>query len=247
MKILSDYHSHTIYSSLGHGKGTIEENVQAARKKGLREVWITDHGPGHLFFGIKRRYLGQVRKEIDRLNSKYEDIDIYFGLEANIIGYDGKIDVGKRELAYLDGLNLGFHSGVKPSGLKSFLLLSILNPLARLIRPMRPWVRRKNTEAMIAAVENNDIQLITHPSDKFDLDLKRLALVCEKEATALEINSSHDHLSEEELRLLRDTKVKFGLGSDAHRPERIGDFTRALDRIARAGIDSDRIINLKEI
>lgn len=247
MKILSDYHSHTIYSSLGHGKGTIEENVRAARKKGLKELWITDHGPGHMFFGIRKKNLGQVRKEIDRLNCKYDDIDIYFGLEANIIGYDGKIDVGKRELAYLDGLNLGFHSGVKASGLKSFLLFFIVKPLARIIPALRPWLRKKNTDAMIAAIEENDIQLITHPSDKFELDLKRLGQACEKEATALEVNSSHDHLSLEELRLLKDSKLVFGLGSDAHSPDRVGDLDRALERIEKAGIGMDRIINLKEI
>lgn len=52
MRILSDYHTHTIYS---HGKGTIEENVEAARKIGLKILAISDHGPGHMGFGIKKK------------------------------------------------------------------------------------------------------------------------------------------------------------------------------------------------
>ena len=52
-----DYHTHTIYSPgplRSHGKGTPEENVQAAIEKGLTGIAISEHGPGHLTYGIKR-------------------------------------------------------------------------------------------------------------------------------------------------------------------------------------------------
>ena len=42
-KMTFDYHTHTIFS---HGKGTIADNVEAARSKGLKGIAITDHGPG---------------------------------------------------------------------------------------------------------------------------------------------------------------------------------------------------------
>lgn len=40
-KLVADYHTHTRYS---HGKGTILENVEAAKKKGLKRLplQITD-------------------------------------------------------------------------------------------------------------------------------------------------------------------------------------------------------------
>ena len=41
--IYGDYHTHTTYS---HGKGRVEDNVKAAIAAGLREIAITDHGPG---------------------------------------------------------------------------------------------------------------------------------------------------------------------------------------------------------
>ena len=41
MKINYDLHTHTIYS---HGKGTIEENAQAAKEKGLEGIAITGKG-----------------------------------------------------------------------------------------------------------------------------------------------------------------------------------------------------------
>ena len=37
MKILADYHTHTIYS---HGKGTIEDNVKVAISKGIETLGI---------------------------------------------------------------------------------------------------------------------------------------------------------------------------------------------------------------
>ena len=44
-----DFHTHTTYS---HGKGSIEDNVKEAIKKGLKAIAITDHGPGHLTYGL---------------------------------------------------------------------------------------------------------------------------------------------------------------------------------------------------
>ena len=54
-RLIADYHTHTRYSKgllvYYHGKGTIEENVAAAAAKGLQEIGITDHGPGHISTG----------------------------------------------------------------------------------------------------------------------------------------------------------------------------------------------------
>ena len=69
-----DYHTHTVYS---HGKGTIRDNVEEARRKGLSEIAISDHGPGHLTYGIKRSAIPKMREEIDRINSEYDDIKVY--------------------------------------------------------------------------------------------------------------------------------------------------------------------------
>ena len=49
-KMIFDYHTHTTFS---HGKGSIEDNVKAAVAAGLSGIAITDHGPGHLTYGVK--------------------------------------------------------------------------------------------------------------------------------------------------------------------------------------------------
>ena len=57
-RMIADYHTHTIFS---HGKGTIEDNVQSAISKGLKEIAISDHGPGHLTYGVKRNSVPVMR------------------------------------------------------------------------------------------------------------------------------------------------------------------------------------------
>ena len=92
----ADYHTHTFFS---HGKGTPEENVCAAVKKGLKTIAISEHGPAHLTYGVKGEKLKALRREIDRLNRVYgRDIQVLMGIEANLYG-DGRC-----ELEFLDRL-----------------------------------------------------------------------------------------------------------------------------------------------
>jgi histidinol phosphatase-like PHP family hydrolase len=37
----------------------------------------------------------------------------------------------------------------------------------------------------------------------------------------------------------------FIVGSDAHSPDRVGDFTKAIDLICESGIDPERVVNIK--
>ena len=89
-KLLYDLHTHTTFS---HGKGSIEDNVKVAIEKGLKAIAITDHGPGHLTYGIKREAIPIMRKQIDLLSKKYPEIKIYLGVEANIIDNGNYLDV----------------------------------------------------------------------------------------------------------------------------------------------------------
>jgi histidinol phosphatase-like PHP family hydrolase len=95
-----------------HGKGTIEENVQAAVAAGLKGIAISDHGPGHLFYGIKKSSLPEMRAEIDRLKPLYPQIDIYLSVEANILESENHLDVSPREFSKYDFVIAGYHYGV---------------------------------------------------------------------------------------------------------------------------------------
>ena len=71
-----------------------------ARQKGLRKIAIADHGFNHFGFGMRIDDIPGYG-EIEYLNEKYHDIDILFGIEANLIGLDGEIDIPENILMLL--------------------------------------------------------------------------------------------------------------------------------------------------
>ncbi|WP_425449498.1 PHP domain-containing protein [Dethiothermospora halolimnae] len=241
MKIFGDYHTHTVYS---HGKGTIRQNVESAIKKGLKEIAICDHGPGHISYGVKKSNFLKIRKEIDDLNKEYDNIKVLMGVECNIIGYDGEIDINDDLLKLIDILLVGFHFGSKPRTIKDAYRIYILNYLAKFSKTLSKRTRYLNTKALINAINRYDIDLITHPGAKVDIDTKELAKAAAKRGTALEINASHGQLSLEYLKIAMEEDVKFMINSDAHTPEDVGNVKKGIDRAVKAGVGPERIVNV---
>lgn len=243
MKIFADYHTHTIYS---HGKGTIRDNVEVAIEKGLKEIAITDHGPGHITYGVKKTSLKKMRLEIDELNKEYSNINILLGVEANLISMSGDIDVTDSDIALVDKLLVGYHNGAMPGSALDGCKLYINNHLSRVFKSMRPKCQEENTNAMIRAIERYDIDIITHPGDKIDIDTKRLAIAAGKRGTALEINSSHGNLTMEYAKIAMREEVNFVISSDAHVPSNVGNFVNGIKIAEGAGIPVSRIINAEK-
>ncbi|MGI6751221.1 MAG: PHP domain-containing protein [Anaerovoracaceae bacterium] len=235
-KMKYDIHTHTVFS---HGKGTIEDNVKVALEKGLERVGISDHGSGHLLYGIKKSSLGIMREEIDRLRAIYPQIRIDLGIEANIMDLDGTLDIGVEELTYLDYVLAGYHYGVlgknplKATGshISNFLNLN--------------FSKSANTDRIIAALYGNEISILTHPGDKGPVDIFEIAKACHDTDTLMEISTWHSHLTVEEIRICAKTEVKFVISSDAHSPERVGTFQGGLSRAIEAGLDMERIDNIE--
>ena len=265
----TDLHIHTSFSS-NHALSSIEDNVLAAREKGIKTLGISDHGPGHIFYGTKRKDIPLMREEIRILNEKYDDIDILLGVEANIINKNGMLDVRPDEFAEYDYVIAGYHYGVvgkNPIGsmlnhgnnmirtkmIKTKMVRSKMaktNMLrSKAIRPKSKYenlrLMKRNTTYIVRALENNDIKILTHPGDKAPVDLLEVAVVCAKTDTLVEINTWHDSLSAEDLDTMALTDCKFIIGSDAHSADRVGDFIGGVRLALKAGIDLNRIVNLK--
>lgn len=86
MKFIADTHCHTIASS--HAYSTIIENVNEAKKKGLKYIAVTDHygdipgAPESWYF----QNLIVVPKEIN-------GVRVLRGIECNVLGASGRIDI----------------------------------------------------------------------------------------------------------------------------------------------------------
>ncbi len=243
MKMIKDFHTHTIYSD---GKGTIEDNIKAAIKKGLKTIAISDHGPGHLGFGINKKNIQIARSEIDELKFKYPEIEILYAIEANVLGLDGTIDVYDEYKDYYDLILCGYHFGSNPKKLFRDGEIHLLNFLYKFTKFFEERTKLLNTESICHAIENNKIDILTHPGAKGPVDILQIAKAAEKKGTLLEINNSHGHLTEDEIKICMATDVGFVIGSDAHRPKNVGKFEIALKKAQNVGLDLNRIVNISE-
>ena len=243
MKLFGDYHTHTIYS---HGTGTIRDNVESALKKGLKEIAICDHGPGHYLYGVKKKNIPIMRTEIDKLNEEYcvKGIKILLGVESNITGFDGSIDMDDELIKLTDILFLGYDYGVTPSSFKGGLGLYVMNPITKAFPIGRKRALELNTNAFIKAINKYPVTFITHPGSKAPVDIRELARAAGKVDTALEINSKHSQLSIESIKIAMEEEVEFIVNSDAHCPNDVGEVSAALDRAIAAGLPMNRIRNL---
>lgn len=243
-RLIADYHTHTRYS---HGKGTIEQNVMAARRRGLKRIAITDHGFNHIGMGMRLEDIDRMRREIDVLRKKYTDIEILFGVEANLISLEGDIDIPQEYIGAFDIILMGFHKAVMPLSLKDGWRLFLKNALCRAV----PFcdaqkLRYDNTMAMIRAMERYPIHTITHPGAKIDIDTRLLAKHAAEHKVFLEINSSHGFMTEEYVRVAMEEGAFFVINSDAHTPEDVGNMERGLMIAQRAGVPPNRILNSQD-
>ncbi|MBR5228266.1 MAG: PHP domain-containing protein [Firmicutes bacterium] len=236
-----DWHTHTVYS---HGKGTIEENVETARARGLESIAITDHGPGHFGYGFRRSDISKMRAEIDRLNEKYDDIKIYMSVEANIINPSGMLDVRPEEIELYDFIIAGYHFGTIGENMPASLSLHARNLAGSRLGRYSDKLIQTNTEIVVNSLKNNKIVTLTHPGDKGKVDLDEVFKTCEKTGTYLEISDRHRQLTTEEIKLAAKYDVMFIAGSDAHRSAMVGSCQRALEKIRAAGLDPARVVNL---
>ncbi|NLD19190.1 MAG: PHP domain-containing protein [Clostridiales bacterium] len=237
-EMIYDLHTHTTYS---HGKGSVEDNVRKGIERGLEYIAISDHGPGHLFYGINRNEIVNIRNDIERMNAKYPKTHVKISVEANIIRGGAGLDIKPEEFEEFDFIIAGYHYGL-------FGCSCVRNWLwSKGLKLGEAGLRRSNTEMVINALRENDISILTHPGDKGPFDIEEIARVCVETDTLMEINTWHGHLTEEEIRIASQVeKVGFIISSDAHTPGRVGDFKEGVERALRAGLDLKRIVNIKE-
>jgi len=235
-----DWHTHTTYS---HGKGSIEDNVRIAHERGISEIAITDHGPGHLTYGFKMEKIPEIRAEIQRLSQVYPDVKVLLGVEANTMRIAPYLDVDQEMYREFDLVIAGYHFGLLHAGMAANWLSSHFGWFGGPSSSLRV----KNTAMILDALYNNDIRVLTHPGDKGPFDIEDIARACADTDTLLEINMKHAHLTAEEIRQAAKYDVKFIIGSDAHVPEAVGAFKGSLARALEAGLDPERIVNIERI
>lgn len=235
MRITTDLHTHTQHS---HGTGTVEDNVRAAIALGLKQIAITDHGVGHLAYGVRdvERYL----KDIDNAKQKFAgSITVKSGIELNLLNTDGELDLPRGYEKSFDLLLFGFHKFARFTGFGNML---------RMFLPKSTSDRAvfKNTQGYLFALRQYPIDIVTHVGYGLPCDIPTVAQCAAEHQTMIEINAKHPEFTVDELNKSAQSGVMFCLNSDAHSPERVGDIAASIQKAQEAGLPVSRIYGAEE-
>jgi len=232
MTVTADYHTHSKYSKNNHGKDTLAEMVRAAENASLVSYGISDHGPSHFLFGIKRKNIKRAKAELEKLK-KDTKLNLYFSIEANLISKDGKIDLNEQEIAELDYLLVGYHRGT---------ITNFVNPLL----PKNKQIEN-HTKAYINCLDRYNVFALTHLNTYIKVDLKKVAKKAAERGTLIELNNKHINFSERDAKDLIESGCKFLVSSDAHKKEDVARVDRALEFIKNHKIPLERVVNIDKI
>lgn len=222
--ILADLHVHSIWSD---GGSSIEQLVQAAKKRNYSYLAITDHSQGlKVAGGLSVGELRKKKAEIEKINNKLKDFRVLYGTEVDIDS-EGKLDYSDKVLREFDLVIAAIHSGFKQS-------------------------KAKLTQRIVKACQNRYVHIIAHPTgrlwgtrDAYELDFEQILEVCRLTNTALEINSMPDRLdlNDANTRHAKDRGVRLAIGTDAHSIGGLAAMQLGISLARRAWLEKKDLLN----
>lgn len=241
MLLTADYHTHTIFS---HGKGTIMDNAVAAKEKGLLEIGITDHGFSHPAFGLRNRKIPKMKRLCKEAEEK-TGVKVLLGIESNIRGVDGTVDLTPDKYDDFDLFVAGIHVFIVYK-FRSIFSLAIPNLLKSWQKnpTISDRLRRENTKTFVNAIKKNPIDIISHLNYGCFADAVEVAKAAADYGTLIELNAKKTHLSDEELYKVVNTGVHFVIDSDAHTPLRVGEISLVEKMLGRVNVPESQIDNI---
>lgn len=223
MKYLIDVHTHTLAS--GHAYSTLLENVKCACEKGLEIMGVSDHGPA-MVNGPGPIYFQNFRV----IPREIYGVQILRGIEANIMDFDGRLDMPCDKLGKLDFVIVSFHE-----------------------QCIVPGSREQNTEALLKVMDNKHVDILGHLGNPvYEIDIQAVVNKAKEKNVLIEINNSSFGMSRkgscENCRNIMETAKMIGaniiLGSDAHICFDVGNFEKVHEHVESVGMPKELIMNL---
>lgn len=223
-----DLHIHTNVNP--HAFSTLEENVRASVKKGMKVIAITNHGPE-----LQDTPHWWHLSNITILPDIIDGVRVLKGVEANILP-DGSLDVTDKICSDLDIVLAGFHTIDRYTDTRDIV---------------------KNTTALTNLMENQKADIIVHLGNPtFPIDYEKIVKLAKEKNIALEINNTSLNGKvrvgsipncEKLLKLAKENRCYIALGTDSHFSGHIGVFDRVIELFDKVGgYPEELIINSSE-
>ncbi|HLQ73680.1 MAG TPA: DNA polymerase/3'-5' exonuclease PolX [Bacillota bacterium] len=222
--IKGDLHSHTTWSDAAH---SIEEMVQAAIERGYEYVAITDHSKYlQVANGLNEYRLRKQREEIDRLNETYKEIEIFAGVEMDILP-DGSLDFSDDFLKEMDIVIAAIHSSFNQTEEQ------IMHRLSN-------------------ALQHPYVDIIAHPTGRligrregYAVDMEALINQAKETETVLEINANPNRfdLSAYWAQQAEEAGVHLAINTDAHNKSMFSHMSYGVGVAKKGLISQETVIN----
>ncbi len=207
-----------------HAYSTVNEMVVQAQELGISLLAITNHGPATPDGAHPWHFAN-----LCCIPRKIGNLYVLRGAEANLIDYDGTVDLAERVLNRLDWVIASIHG---PS--------------------LLPGTKEEHTNTYIKALENPLIDMLAHTgSPVYSYDIDAVLEVAKKYDKVIEINNNTFRIrpkNAENCRLIArrcaELGVKVAITTDAHSLYELGDTEKAWSLAMEAGIREEQIVNL---
>lgn len=226
--IRGDLHIHSDWSD---GRASIMDMAQAAHALGYEYIALCDHSPSvGIAGGLSPERLEEKIRAIEAANESLEGITVLSGTEVDIKS-DGHLDYPDSLLARCDVVVASLHMGGGQS-------------------------ERAITGRLISAIENENVDIIGHPTGRiigqrepYDLDLPSVFEAAARTGTALEINSYPGRLDLSDINARAAVKAgaKLAINSDAHDAGQLSTMKYGINVARRAWLERSDVINTKHL
>lgn len=218
------FHNHTVWSD---GSATLEQMVGTARSLGYRYIGISDHSQSAFYAnGLKEDRIKAQQAEIDAVQRKYPAIQIFKGIEADIL-VDGAMDYPDEVLATFDFVIASVHSRFNLS-------------------------EEDQTSRICRALANPFVTMLGHATgrlllsrDAYRVDMKKVLDTAAEHKKIVEINAN-PHRLDLDWRLCgyaKEKGVTFSINPDAHSTEGLEDVPFGVNVARKGGVTAADVVN----
>ncbi len=223
IKIVGDTHVHTIMS--GHAHSTVLENLQVAKQKGHKFLFVTDH-TGAMNMSPDRVANFLCLKST--LPDMHDGLYIIRGCEASIVDCDGGLDLPEDLIARNEWVIASLHAYVFP--VQDF---------------------ETTTNIWLKVAENLDIDVIGHcDEDTWKFDYEKVLKKFKEYGKIVEINSNSLRVKKgckvncREIALLcKKYEIPVVVSSDAHFAPMIGNVSESIEMLSEIDFPEKLILN----